>query len=221
MEKTLMFENREDGARHLVGGLKVLDLRDPVVLAIPHGGIVIGAVVARQLRAELDVVLVHKLRSPDRADLTIGAVAEDGEVCLNHWIELVSGIPQAYIERERQRQLQEINRRQRLFRAARPAVEIAGRSVIVVDDGVITGATILAALHAVKAKAPYETIVAVPVGPPDRLKVIAGQCNQLVCALAPPNFYTIGQHYRSFEPVQEEDVATILREFAPVSQVAS
>src|SRR6186713_2212445 len=116
-----MFEDREDGARHLIGGLTVLDLYDPVVLAIPRGGIVTGAAVARQLRAELDIVLCQKLRSPDQFKVTIGAVAEDGEVCLNHWIEIVSGIPPAYIERERQRQLREIKRRRLLYRAARPA----------------------------------------------------------------------------------------------------
>lgn len=93
--------------------------------------------------------------------------------------------------------------------------------MIIVDDGVITGATMLAALHAVKAKKPYEAIVAVPVGAPDRLKVIAGECDQVVCALSPPDFYTIGQHYRSFEPVQDEEVASILREYSPVSDVAS
>ena len=97
-----MYENRQDGARDLVAGLRVLGLDDPLVLAIPRGGVVTGAEIARRLPAELDVVLVQKLLSPGR-HLTIGAVAEDGEVCLNHWIEVVSGIPPAYIERERQR----------------------------------------------------------------------------------------------------------------------
>jgi predicted phosphoribosyltransferase len=196
-------------------------LYDPVVLAIPRGGIVTGAAVARQLRAELDIVLCQKLRSPDQFKVTIGAVAEDGEVCLNHWIEIVSGIPPAYIERERQRQLREIKRRRLLYRAARPAADIEGRSAILVDDGVVTGASMLAALHGVKARKPRETIVAVPVGPPDRLKVIAGECDQVVCAFAPADFHLIGQHYRSFDPVPDEEVARILKEFASVSPVAT
>jgi predicted phosphoribosyltransferase len=216
-----MFEDRVDGARHLVGGLKVLDLHDPVVLAIPRGGVITGAEVARQLRAEFDVVLALKLRAPDQFNVTIGAVAEDGEMCLNHWIEVVSGIPPAYIERERQRQLRELYRRQKYYRDARPAADISGRSVIIADDGMLTGASILAALHGVKARKPRETIVAVPVGPLDRLKAIAAECDDhVVCAEALPDFYSVGCHYQSFEPVQDEQVARLLKELAPAAELA-
>lgn len=215
-----MFENREDAARELAERLQFLELRDPLVLAIPRGGIVIGKFVARELLAELDVIVVQKLFAPDVPKLAIGAVAEDGSVYLNHWIELVSGIPQAYIEKERQRRLAETARRSKLFRAVRPAVPIDGRSVILADEGVITGATMLAALQAVKAQKPYEVIVAVPVGPPDRLKEIRNSCDQTLCVFAPSDFYTIGQFYKSFDTVTDEDVVRILRGFAPVAQPA-
>jgi predicted phosphoribosyltransferase len=215
-----MFADREDAARQLVEKLKALPLRDPLVLAIPRGGVATGAVLARELGADLDVVLSRKLRAPQQPELAIGAVGEDGEVYLNHRIEAAIGVDKAYIERERQFQIGEIERRKKLFRAARPQATIAGRSVILTDDGIATGSTMIAALHVVKSQKPHETIVAVPVAPPDRLKAIRPMCDQLICLLAPLDFYAIGQFYLSFDTVEDEEVVRILREFAPVAQQA-
>lgn len=215
-----MFADRADAARQLVEKLKALPLQDPLVLAIPRGGVATGVVLARALGADLDVVLSRKLRAPNQPELAIGAVGEDGHVYLNHKIEAAIGIDQAYIERERQYQIGEISRRQKLFRAARPQAPIAGRSVILTDDGIATGSTMIAALHVVRAQQPKETIVAVPVAPPDRLKAIRALCGQVICLLAPADFYAIGQFYMSFNPVEDEQVVAILREFAQVAQPA-
>ena len=212
-----MFTNRADAARQLTDKLKDLHLHDPLVLAIPRGGVITGAVLARELGADLDVVLSRKLRAPNQPELAIGAVGEDGEVYLNHGIEAATGVDPAYIEQERQHQIGEIGRRQKLFRAARPQAAIAGRSVILTDDGIATGSTMIAALHVVKAQGPHETIVAVPVAPPDRLTVIGKLCDQLVCLLAPQEFFAIGQFYMSFDPVEDGEVVRILREFAPAT----
>jgi predicted phosphoribosyltransferase len=212
-----MFADREDAARQLAAKLKDDKLRDPLVLAIPRGGVVTGAVLARELGAELDVVLSRKLRHPYQPELAIGAVGEDGEVYLNHRMEAAVGVLHDYIERERQHQLAEIERRQTLFRAARPQAPLSGRSIILTDDGIATGSTMIAALNVVKAKKPELTIVAVPVASPDRLQAIRAMCDKTVCLLSPIAFFAVGQFYRSFETVEDADVVRILREFAPVA----
>jgi predicted phosphoribosyltransferase len=213
-----MFADREDAAQQLATKLQDLELRDPLVLAIPRGGVVTGAVLARDLGAELDVVLSRKLRAPYQPELAIGAVGEDGQVYLNHAIEAATGVEQAYIERERSRQVEEIARRQKLFRAVRPQAPITGRSIILTDDGIATGSTMIGALHVVKAQQPHETIVAVPVAPPDRLAQIRKLCDRVICLLAPPDFYAIGQFYESFETVIDDDVVRLLQEFASATQ---
>jgi putative phosphoribosyl transferase len=213
-----MFANREDGARQLAQKLKPLKFRDPLVLGIPRGGVVTGAILARELDADLDVVLSRKIRAPFQPEWAIGAVGEDGEVYLNHHAKVAAGADQSYIERERQHQLHEIARRQKLFRDARFQAPLTGRSIILTDDGIATGSTMIAALHVVKTHDPYEIIVAVPVAPPDRLEAIEGLCDRLICLLAPAEFQAVGQFYESFDPVEDEEVVRILREFSPLAQ---
>jgi predicted phosphoribosyltransferase len=215
-----MFADRADAAKQLANRLKSLQLRDPLVLAIPRGGVVTGAVLARELGADLDVVLSRKLRAPYQPELAIGAVGEDGEVYLNHRPDVATGIDQAYIEKERRFQVGEIARRRELFRAARPQAPIAGRSVILTDDGIATGSTMIAGLHVVKAQKPHETIVAVPVAPPERLEAIRALCDRLVCLVSRPDFFAIGQFYIDFQPIEDEEALRLLREFAPAAQPA-
>lgn len=216
-----MFFDREDAARQLVDQLRVLPLRDPIVLAVPRGGVVTGAVLARELGAELDVILSRKLRAPYQPELAIGAVGEDGEVYLNQAVKAATGVDSAYIERERQYQIAEIERRKGLLRAVRPQAAVSGRSAILTDDGIATGSTMIAALHVVKAQRPYETIVAVPVAPPDRLDSIRKMCDICLCLLEPENFYAIGQFYATFEPVEDDEVVRILRELAKARRTST
>jgi predicted phosphoribosyltransferase len=210
-----MFLNREDAGRQLGKELKRLQLRDPLVLAIPRGGVVTGAAIAREIDAELDVVLAHKLRSPEHPELAFGAVGENGEIYLNHHIEEVTGVTHEYLEQERARQLAEINRRKERFRAVRPAASMEGRSVILTDDGIATGSTMLVAVEVVREHAPHEIIVAVPVAPPDRLEALRSRCDRVICLEAPTAFWAVGQFYESFEQVEDEEVARALQEFAP------
>ena len=149
-----MFRNREDAARQLAEKLKGRQLHDPLVLAIPRGGVVTGAVLARELGADLDVVLSRKLRAPGQPELAIGAISEDGRVYLNHHAEAFLDLLEDYLAEERRHQLSEIGRRKKLFRAVRPEAPITGRSVIVTDDGIATGSTMIAALQAVKTQNP-------------------------------------------------------------------
>jgi putative phosphoribosyl transferase len=211
-----MFRNREDAALRLAAKLKGRELSDPLVLAIPRGGVVTGAVLARELGAELDVVLSRKLRAPEQPELAIGAIAEDGRVYLNHHAQAYLDLLEDYLAEERRHQLGEIARRKKLFRAVRPQAPIAGRSVIVTDDGIATGSTVIAALQSIKTQKPREVIVAVPVASPDRLEEVRRWCDDVVCLLAPAEFWAIGQFYEDFTQVEDNEVIELLREFAPL-----
>ena len=207
------FANREEAGWMLVERLHDERLEKPLVLAIPRGGVEIGAVLARGLGAELDVVLSRKLRAPHQPELALGAVSETGEVYLNHFAAAMTDVGDIFIERERQRQLAEIARRRELYRAVRPRAEVAGRTVIVTDDGIATGATMIAALHTVRAAGARTVIVAVPVGAPDRIDAIRPLCDRVICLQEPAWFWAIGQFYRDFAQVSDERVVELLRDF--------
>jgi putative phosphoribosyl transferase len=213
-----MFRNRAEAAQLLARRFQGRELRDPLVLAIPRGGVVTGAVLARELGAELDVVLSRKLRAPAKPELAIGAIAEDGQVYLNPSTRQLLDLADEYVARERAHQLNEIGRRTALFRAIRPQAPTEGRSVIVTDDGIATGATMIAALQVVRAKNPFELIVAVPVASPDRLQQIHRLCDEVICLLAPPHFWAIGQFYEDFAPVEDVEALGLLRAAAPAQQ---
>jgi predicted phosphoribosyltransferase len=215
LTEVTVFRDREDGGRRLAELLKGRAFRDPLVLAIPRGGVVTGAALARELGAELDVVLARKLRAPFQPEFAIGAIAEDGHVTLNPGAADMAGASDEYLDGEKRHQLGEIERRKKLFRAVRPAARIAGRSVIVTDDGIATGSTMIAALQAVRARHPYELIVAVPVASPDRLAEVRRWCDAAVCLLAPEEFWAVGQFYEQFSTVEDDDVVRLLREAAP------
>jgi hypothetical protein len=207
-----MFKNREDAALQLAQRLKTLKLKDAVVLGIPRGGVVTAAVLARELGAELDVVLSRKLRAPYQPELAIGAIGEDGEVYLNSFARDVSGVTETYIREEREHQIAEIARRGKLFRAVKPPADVTERSVIVTDDGIATGSTMLAALHVLSARKPHEIIVAVPVAPPETLERLRPQCSHVECLLTPSHFGAISQFYADFQQVEDEEAVRLLRE---------
>jgi len=210
-----MFTNREYAALQLAQQLKDRKRYDPLVLAIPRGGVVLGAVLARELGADLDVVLSRKLRAPDQPELAIGAVSEDGQVYLNEYAQKSLEPLVMYLEDERRYQLAQIARRRKLFRGSRPPAPVEGRSVIVTDDGIATGSTMLAALQIVNRQNPREVIVAVPVASPHRLAEVRRWCDDLVCLLAPEEFWAVGQFYKDFQQVEDKEVIELLRMFAP------
>jgi len=209
--------------REHAGWLLVERLRDegaaaaaptrPLVLAIPRGGVEVGAALARGLAADLDVVLARKLRAPDQPELALGAVSEDGVVHLNHFAAALTDVGDAWIEAERKRQLGEIERRRAMYRAVRPQAPIGGRTVILTDDGLATGATMTAALRTVRAARPARLVVALPVGSPDRLAAVEAACDRLVCLLRPAEFVAVGQFYRSFDQVTDERVVALLGDY--------
>lgn len=206
------FEDREEAGHLLATRLQDRPLHHPLVLAIPRGGILTGAALAQDLGAELDVVLARKIRAPSQPERALGAISESGEIYLNdiRSADLMNG----YIERECAFQLAEIERRRGLFRDVRPLAEIANRSVIVTDDGIATGSTMIAALKFVRARHPKEIIVAVPVAPPDRLCTIRRHCDDLIVCCAPEGFWAVGQFYENFRQVEDDEVVDTLRRFA-------
>jgi predicted phosphoribosyltransferase len=205
------FRDRREAGRLLGQRLKGRPLRNPVVLGIPRGGVVTAAALAHELNAELDVVLSRKLRSPYQPEYAIGAISEDGHITLTPEAQDMPEVTVEYLEQEKRHQLAEIARRQKLFRAVRPASTIRNRSVIITDDGIATGSTMLAALQTVRTQQPHELILAVPVAAPERLERLRPLCDEVVCLLAPENFYAVGQFYQEFEPVEDEEVVRLLQ----------
>ena len=210
-----MFSDRQEAGRRLGERLLRIPLKNPVVLGIPRGGIVTGAAVADVLSAELDVVLAHKLGAPGQPELAIGAVGEDGNVYLDRELELLLGVDQDYLEQERARQWAQLQRRSQMFRKVRPAASLEGRSAIITDDGIATGSTVLAAIETVKAQQPAKIIVAVPVIPAQRVDFFTSRCDRLVFLEAPVDFTAVGQFYRVFDSVPDEDVLHLLSKGRP------
>ena len=212
--KFALFHDREDAGRQLAERLKGVPLNSPLVLAIPRGGIEVAAPMARELGAELDIVLSRKLRAPEQPELALGAVSETGELYLNRHAQEATAGSSAYLEQERRHQMAEIDRRKKMFRVVRPQAPVAGRSVIVTDDGIATGSTMIAALRTVRAGGARDVTVAVPVAAADRLVGIRELCDRVVCLHEPEEFWAIGQFYDNFDAVPDERVVELLRQFA-------
>lgn len=213
---TKMFRNREEGALQLAQALKGRELSDPLVLGIPRGGVITAAILAQELGAEMDIVLVRKLRHPFQPELAIGAVDEEGHGHLNMEASTVGGFDEDYLRREKEQRTEELKTRRDMFRAIRPAASMEGRSVILTDDGIATGSTMLAAVHVVKSRHPHKVIVAVPVAPPSTVEELRHQC-EVVCLASPESFQAISQFYEDFSTVEDEQVCRVLSEFAPVA----
>jgi putative phosphoribosyl transferase len=205
------FADRAEAGKLLAQEMREYRGQKPVVLGIPRGGIIVAHEIARELDADLDIVLAHKLQSPGYSELAMGSIAEDGRLFLNEDVVKDMDVSQAYIEQEKTRQMTEIKRRINMFRQGRPKVPLAGRLVIVTDDGVATGATTQAALWAVRAEKPGKLIAAFPVGPEDTITRLAEYVDEMICLRSPPMFFAVGQFYLSFEPIEDSEVVEILR----------
>lgn len=207
----MIFENRAHAARLLAQQLERYKGSNPLILAIPRGAVPMGKILAEELQGELDVVLVRKLGAPGNPEFAIGSVDESGNVRLANYTSIY-GITEFYIEKEKQAQLATLRRRRALYTPVRPPIDPAGRTVIVVDDGIATGATMIAALHAVRARNPQRLIAATAVASPDALQRLNEIADEVVCLEAPANFFAVGQFFRDFTQVSDEEVIAILRQ---------
>lgn len=206
----MVFDNREQAARLLVQRLDEYKGENPLILAIPRGAVPMGKIIAEGLGGEVDVVLVRKLGAPGNPELAIGSVDETGNVQLANYTGSY-GITEFYVEKEKQAQLETLRRRRSMYTPVRPPIDPANRIVIVVDDGIATGSTMIAALRAVRAKNPRKLIAATAVAPPDTLQRVAEAADEVVCLEAPTNFFAVGQFFRDFVQVSDEEVIAILR----------
>jgi putative phosphoribosyl transferase len=205
------FQSRLDAARQLAAALAHYRGRNPLVLAIPRGAVVMGGLIADALEGELDVVLVRKLRAPYNPEFAVGAVDESGRAHIAEHAQS-AGADAAYLEQEKQTQLEILRRRRAQYTPARPPLDPKGRIVIVVDDGLATGASMIAALHAVRARQPQRLICAIPVAAPDSLERVRPLADEVVCLSAPAGFDAVGRYYLDFAQVEDDEVISILKQ---------
>jgi predicted phosphoribosyltransferase len=205
------FRNRTEAGRRLAEKLGVYaDRPDILVLALPRGGVPVGYEVAGALGAPLDVFVVRKLGVPGYEELAMGAVATGGVRVLNDEIVRGLGISEHEIDAAAARELQELARRQRLYRGDRPSPHVAGRTVILVDDGLATGATMRAAVEALKQQQPARTVVAVPTASPDTCEALKAEADDVICAMTPEPFFAVGHWYEDFTQTTDDEVRELL-----------
>lgn len=206
------FDDREDAGRALGERLLDLDLPDPVVLGLARGGVAVAAAVAEVLGVPLDVIVTRKVGAPGNPEFGLGAVAP-GVVHLNPMASAYSG--QGYLDSEIEEQMREVERRTLLYRGDAPEPELAGRTAVVVDDGIATGGTAIAALEYARGRGAARVILAVPVGPPGVEKRIGDAADEVIVLLKPPFFGAVGQFYLDFTQVEDDEVIGLLKHERP------
>ncbi|MEW6035721.1 MAG: phosphoribosyltransferase family protein [Candidatus Micrarchaeota archaeon] len=204
-----MFRDRYDAAEQLARALvKYAGRKDVIILAIPRGALRIGQVLHERLGAPLDIIVTKKIPHPMSEEYAIGAVGPGGE----YFVDALASadVPPAYIEGHRKRLEAAVEEKYVRYRGRRPKPDFKGKTVIIVDDGIATGSTMLAAIHVVRKQQPAKVVVAVPVGPPDSVARIAREADETVCLLTPDLFFAIGQFYENFAQVEDEEAIAIL-----------
>jgi putative phosphoribosyl transferase len=212
------FRDRQDAGRCLAVALSHLAATNPLVLALPRGGVPVAAEVASALNADLDLLFVRKLGAPGQPELGIGAIVDGAnpQIVLNEEIVRQLAPSAAYIQEEVRRQLAEIDRRRQRYMGDDLPVPIAGRTVIVVDDGVATGGTVKAALKALHKSGAHWIVLAVPVAPSEVITALRSECDEVVCLWQPEFFHSVGSYYTNFEQTQDDEVVRLLAAARPI-----
>ena len=208
------FENRTVAGRALGDRLARMNLADPVVLALPRGGVPVGLEVARALHAPLDLLLVRKIGVPWQPELAVGAVMDGGApvIVVEPRVMAEAGIDRQYIEERAQQELKEIERRRAVYLAHRAPEPVAGRTAIVVDDGIATGTTMRAALRGLRQRKPARLVLAVPVAPPETIEALRAEVDDVVCLMQPGFFGAIGYFYVDFHQLTDDEVIALMRQ---------
>lgn len=209
-----LFSDRADAGKRLAEALeKYRDRDDLLVLALPRGGVPVAAEVARRLDAEIDLMVVRKLGTPGQEELAMGAIASGGKRILNRDVIRMANVSDSDLEEVTKREQAELERREKTYRGDRPWPDVGGCSVIIVDDGLATGATMKAAAEAVRSYEPGELVIAVPVAPPDTVDELRSMADELVCLETPSSFGGIGQWYQDFGQTSDDEVRDLIKQF--------
>jgi putative phosphoribosyl transferase len=208
------FKDRTDAGRRLAQALTRFAGAEPLVLALPRGGVPVAFEVAKVLHAPLELVLVRKIGAPGHPEYGIGAVVDGAnpQLVLNDEAFAVVRPTRQYVEAETKRQLEVIERRRKLYFGDRPAVSVSGRTVIVIDDGIATGGTVRAALKALRKDGAAHIVLAVPVAPPESLALVGKDADETICLSTPDLFVAVGSHYETFDQTSDGEVIRLLRE---------
>ncbi len=213
MNEEPIFRNRREAGRELARRLqKYAGRPDLLVLGVPRGGLPVAIEVASALKAPLDIFVCRKLGAPGQEELAFGAVASGGTRILDEEIVNAVGISEAEIERITARETQELERREQVFRAGRPPLDVQGKTVVLVDDGIATGASIRVAIAALRQTRTAEIVVAAPVVPLSTRERLRGEADDVICVHTPKSFYAIGEFYDDFSQVTDEEVIELLRQ---------
>lgn len=207
-----MFKDREEAGKRLGEALKSKKIADTVLMAIPRGGVVIGAAVAEALGISLGVVIPKKIGAPGNEELAIGALVDRKSIFVDKRLQRTLNVSDEYIEREARKKLEEIARRRALY-GADDLPDVKGKTVVLVDDGLATGSTAIAAAKALRAAGAERLVLGVPVAPEESVAKIEQYVDEVVCLDIPPVFYSVGQFYQDFEQVSDEQVVELLRKY--------
>ncbi len=214
----MILKDRTQAGIQLAAELLRFKNRDPIVLALPRGGVPVGFEVAKALDAPLDLVLVRKIGAPLQPELAVAAVVdgEKMEIVINEGVLEALALSEDYVREQAKREVEEIERRRRTYLGGRERVRVDGRTVLVVDDGIATGATVRAALRAVRRREPGHLVLAVPVAPAETvLQLLQSEVDEVVCLATPSPFGSIGQFYVDFRQVGDDEVRDLLDRIAP------
>jgi putative phosphoribosyl transferase len=206
----LPFGDRVEAGRVLAGLIVGLDLEDPLVLALPRGGVPVGYEIARELDAPLDVLVTRKIGFPGQPELGVGAIAEGGEPVFDDGLLRRLGLYETDLADIVAAERAELDRREEVYRGGRPPAPVEGRDVIVVDDGLATGGTARAALRALRRSSPSQLVLAVPVGAAETVAMLAAEADKVVVVATPAGFRAVGQWYESFDQLTDGDVVALL-----------
>lgn len=212
-----MFTNRLDAGRRLAERLSGRKFSQGLVLAIPRGGVVVGAEIARVLGLPLDIIIPRKIGAPYNPEMAVGAVTQDGTAIFNEELLRHFSLTQETKEKLVAQAVAEINRRMRLYRGDKPLLLWRNRTIILTDDGIATGFTVIAALRFLRKAEPERIILAVPVAPPDTLENLRSEVDELICLLVPETFMAVGQFYYHFDQTTDQEVISLLKELGTVT----
>lgn len=206
----MIFRDRQDAGKQLAEKLMKFKGENPIILAIPRGGVVVAREIVIALRVELNLIIPRKIGAPYNPELAIGAVTEDGSTILDQDLITYLNVSEKYIESERQKQINEIKRRIEKYRVKE--LKLKDRTVILVDDGVATGSTMRAAIKSVRNQGAEKIILAVPVAPPDTIEKMEDEVDEIICLYTPQYFGAVGAFYQNFDQTTDKEVIEIIEE---------